>query len=350
MRSRTPDLAMLAAGATVVLWATSFVVIRDVGDTFSPGSMAFIRLFFAIIALAIIAMVSARRHDKRGRDERGGQAQAGGSRGTARLPRGRALLLVLLYGAAWFGGYTVILNWAEQHLDAGTASLLVNFAPVLVAVFAGLFLGEGFSRSLLIGISLAFAGVVVISLGGGDLSADWLGIVLGLVAAFLYALGVLLQKVALRTVDAVTATWLGASAGFVVTLPFAPTAVHELATASAGQIAAVAYLGIGPTAIAFTTWAYALARTDAGTLAATSLIVPAIVIVMSWLVLGEIPTPIRIAGGVLCLFGVAVTRGLIRRPRRGDTGQTSASGAGGAGPTRAEPVVDAGTGEAHPVR
>jgi len=30
-------------------------------------------------------------------------------------------------------GYTVVLNWAERHLDAGTAALLVNIAPILVA-------------------------------------------------------------------------------------------------------------------------------------------------------------------------------------------------------------------------
>jgi len=83
-----------------------------------------------------------------------------------------------------------------------------------------------------------------------------------------------MQKVALRSVDAVTATWVGCAAGLVATLPFAPRAAGELADASGGAIAGVVFLGIGPTAIAFTTWAYALARTDAGRMAATTLCVP----------------------------------------------------------------------------
>lgn len=303
MSRRAPDLAALAAAVTVVLWALSFIAIRSAGTAFSPGALAFGRLAVAVMALAVIAVIAA-------------AGRRTGSRTIVpRLPRGRALGLVVAYGVAWFGAYTVVLNWAEQHLDAGTAALLVNFAPILVAIAAGLFLGEGFSRRLGIGIAIAFSGVVLISVGGDGGHTEWLGIVLGLIAAVLYALGVLLQKVALREVDALAATFWGVVAGAIVTVPFAPATVREMAAAPAADIAAVVFLGVGPTAIAFTTWAYALRRTSAGAMAATTLVVPALVIVLSWLLLDEVPTPIRIVGGVLCLAGVAITRGLLW-PRR----------------------------------
>lgn len=223
---------------------------------------------------------------------------------------------MVAYGVAWFGAYTVVLNWAEQHIDAGTAALLVNFAPILVAVFAGFFLGEGFSPPLVIGIAIGFVGVVLITFGGGSAHADWLGVGLRLLAALLYAAGVLLQKVALGAVDAVSATFWGALAGLVVTLPFLPAAITEVGQGSAADLGWVVFLGVGPTAVAFTTWAYALARTDAGTMAATTLVVPALVIILSWLLLDEVPTGLRIAGGALSLAGVALTRGLIPVPRR----------------------------------
>ncbi|MFW0786631.1 DMT family transporter [Gordonia sp. CPCC 206044] len=303
MRSGHPAaLPSIAAGVTVVLWASAFVAIRALGPVFSPGAMAFLRLLFGVAALTVIVVVSRRT--------------SGSATAFVRVPRGRALALVIAYGIAWFGAYSVVLNWAEQHLDAGTSSLLVNIAPILVAVFAGLFLGEGFSRVLAVGIAISFTGVVVITLGGGGAHADWLGIALGGISAVLYAGGVLLQKVALRDVDALSATWLGAFAGLVATIPFAPRAFDELSAVDAGQVAAVIYLGVGPTAIAFSTWAYALARTDAGAMAATTLVVPAIVIVMSWLLLDEVPTVLRIVGGVLCLAGVAVGRGLVPRRAR----------------------------------
>lgn len=280
-------LPVLAAVVTVLLWASSFVVIRSVGDHFSPGGLAFGRLAVGFIGLAVIALRYRRP-----------------------LPRGRALVLVIGYGVAWFGGYTVLLNWAEQHLDAGTAALLVNFAPIIVAVFAGLFMAEGFPRPLVVGMVIAFAGVLLIAFGGsgGGGSNDTLGIALGLVTAVLYAAGVLMQKVALRSVDAITATWVGCLAGLLVTVPFAPQAVGEIADASAGQIAGMVFLGIGPTAIAFTTWAYALTRTDAGKMAATTLTVPAIAILLSWVTLGEVPTLLGLVGGAMCLTGVAISR------------------------------------------
>ncbi|MDH3012108.1 DMT family transporter [Gordonia alkanivorans] len=318
------SLPALAALVTVVLWASAFVGIRALGESFSPGAMAFLRLLAAVLPLTVIVLaVRLRRRSVVGDDRPV----------TTRFPRGRPLMLVIAYGVAWFAGYTILLNWAEQHLDAGTAALLVNLAPILVAVAAGLFFGEGFPRHLVIGMTIAFAGVVLIATGGSattDAHADWLGVLLGIAAAVLYAAGVLIQKSALRTVDALTATWLGALAGLVATLPFAPTAVSELARADASAIVAVIYLGVGPTAIAFSTWAYALARTDAGAMAATTLVVPAIVIVMSWALLDELPTGVGIVGGVLCIGGVAIARRLFPRTRRG--GRVDAA--------RSHPVID----------
>ncbi len=279
-------LAAAATVITVLLWACAFVVIRSVGAVLSPGAMAFVRLFVGSAALALVALRYRRP-----------------------FPRGRALAFVLGYGVAWFAAYTVVLNWAEQHLDAGTAALLVNVAPILVTVVAGIVFHDGFPRPVIVGMLVAFGGVVLITVGGnGSGAVDSLGIVLGLVTAVLYAAGVLLQKVALRSVDAITATWVGCAAGLVATAPFAPQAVGELADASGGAIAGVVFLGIGPTAIAFTTWAYALARTDAGRMAATTLCVPALAVLLSWVTLGEVPTALGLLGGALCLTGVAISR------------------------------------------
>ena len=283
-----------AVVTTLLLWASAFVGIRAIGSTFAPGPMALLRLAVGTVALTAIALVG-RRH-------------------RADPPRGRSLLLIAGYGTAWFAGYTVVLNAAERHLDAGTAAMLVNVGPVLVAVAAGTLLGEGWPRRLLVGIVVSFTGVMIIAADGATGRIDRIGIVLGLVTAVLYAAGVLVQKVALRTTDGLTATWLGCAIGTVVLLPFAPQAVGELAQAPAAAVAAVIYLGVFPTAVGFALWAFALTRMNAGVLASTTLTVPGIVVLMSWALLGELPTVIALAGGALCLAGVAVSR---RRPRAG---------------------------------
>lgn len=51
----------------------------------------------------------------------------------------------------------------------------------------------------------------------------------------------------------------------------------------------------------------------AGRMGATTYAVPALVVLMSWLLLDEVPAPLAVAGGLLCLAGVAVSR---TRPRR----------------------------------
>ncbi|SFR74943.1 Threonine/homoserine efflux transporter RhtA [Agromyces sp. CF514] len=289
----TTGWRVLAAMAVVlVLWASAFIAIRYVGDAISPGPLALGRQLVGAAALISVAII--RRPP---------------------LPRGRTLALIALYGVLWFAGYTLVLNLAERHLDAGTAAMLVNIAPLLVALAAGAFLKEGFPRSLMIGMLVAFVGVVVIATGGVGAHSDPLGIALGILAAVLYALGVLVQKVALRTADALSATWVGCAIGAAVLLPFLPQAVGELAVAPAPAVWAMAYLGVFPTAIAFLLWAYVLKRTPAGLTASATLAVPAIVVLLSRLLLGELPTLLGMIGGALCLAGVAISRRSPRPPK-----------------------------------
>jgi len=284
-RSRSSTLPLLATAVTMILWASAFIVIRSVGDHYSPGPMALGRLAAGSVALSLVAAVRPRR-----------------------IPRGRPLLLVIGYGVLWFGVYAVALNAAEHHLDAGTTALVVNVGPILIAVLAGVYLKEGFPRGLVTGLVIAFSGVVTIAIATSTGRHDAVGVLLALCAAALYAVGVLLQKQALRDVDPFTATWLGCLAGTVACLPFAPGLLAELRVAPGSATLSVVYLGVFPTAIAFATWAYALKRMSAGGLSSSSYVVPGIAVLLSWLLLGEVPAPLAFAGGALCLLGVAVTR------------------------------------------
>ncbi|UJW30487.1 DMT family transporter [Saccharothrix sp. AJ9571] len=287
---RAPDTVKTAAAVvlTVVLWASAFVAIRDVGHTISPAPMALARLAVAAVALTFFVLLRHRR-------------------APIVLPARKSLLLISVYAVLWLAGYTVALNAAERHVDAGTAALLVNIAPLLVAVVAGKVLGEGYSRPLIIGSLVAMGGVAVIA-AGADSQRDWLGVVLCVLAAVLYASGVLVQKLTLRAVDGLTAIWLGCLIGTAVLLPWVPRLIAELSAAPASAVAGVVYLGLFPTAIGFTAWAYALRRMDAGRLSATTYAVPAVSVLLSWLLLAEVPTVYGLLGGAICLAGVAIAR------------------------------------------
>lgn len=288
-------LGVAAMVVTVVLWASAFVGIRAIGPHFSPGPLTLGRLAVAAVVLAFLVLPQMLR--------------------SRLLPKGREWLPILAYGVMWFGGYNVALNAAEHILDAGTSALLINVNPILVAVMAGFFLKEGFPRWLLIGSTVAFAGVALIAFGSGQprtpgesSTADLAGVALCLLAAVLAAVSVIIQKPVVRKFPAAQATWFGIVVGALCCLPFAGQLASELQSAPPGAAWGLVYLGVFPTAIAFTTWAYALSLVDAGKLAATTYLVPGTTVLISWLLLGEIPTAWGLVGGLVCLAGVGLTR------------------------------------------
>jgi len=289
--------AVGAAAVTVVLWASAFVAIRSAGGHFTPGALALGRLLTASLALGVIWLISGDG-----------------------LPPRAAWPGIVGSGLLWFGLYMVVLNWGERHVDAGTAAMLVNVGPILIALLGGWLLKEGFPRSVLAGVAVSFAGAVVIGIstsGGGRSSAT--GVVLCLVAAVAYALGVVCQKPALKHASAVQVTAFGCFAGTAACLPFAGQLISQLGSGPASATLCVVYLGIFPTTLGFTTWAYALARTTSGKMGATTYAVPALVVLMSWAILNQVPGWLTIAGGALCLCGVAVSRRTARRVPAADS-------------------------------
>lgn len=311
MTQRLPALALIAVMAA---WASAFVVIRGIGQHLSPIAMAEGRLLVGAAVLGVIWGMNALYN------------------GGARLPRGRTLALTVGYGALWFALYTVLVNAAEQRLDAGTTALLVNIAPIIVAVLAGAFLHEGFPPLLVVGIAISFAGAAIIAFTG-DGRRDGAGVALAVAAALLYGISVVAQKLVLRTVDPLTATAFGAGVGAIVLLPWAPRLFDELAAAPLSSTAGVLYLGVVPTALAFLLWAYALAHTPAGVTASSSYAVPGLSILLSWAFLAETPTAWGLLGGALCLVGVAVSRIRLgssgRRPGAGPTATPARPAASG---------------------
>jgi drug/metabolite transporter (DMT)-like permease len=279
-------LALGAALVTVTLWASAFIGIRSAGEELSPGALSLGRLLIGSVLLGAFVV-------------RRGEV----------LPSRSDLVRIGVCGLLWFGIYNVALNAAEQRVDAGTAAMLVNVGPVFIAVLAGVLLREGFPRGILAGCAVALAGVGLIGFAtsSGGLSAGW-GAVLCVVAALAYAGGVVAQKPVLARVSALQLTWLACTAGAVACLPFAPLLVQELGEAGTSSIAWTVYLGTFPTAVAFTTWAYALARTSAGRMGSTTYLVPPLAIVMGWAMLGETPPIVAVLGGALCLGGVVLAR------------------------------------------
>lgn len=288
------DAAALAAGLlTVTLWGSAFVGIRAAGAALSPGSLALARL---LVSCVILGAVSLLRRDP--------------------IPARRDVIQIAVYGVLWLAVYSTALNAAERIVDAGTAALLVNIGPVVVAVLAGVFLREGFPRRLFVGCAIAFVGCGLIGLATTQTrSGAWVGIVLLAVAVLAYSTAIVVQKPVLARVPSFQVTWIGVVAATIACLPFAPSLVAELPKASPGAIAWTVYLGAFPTAIGFATWAFALGRTRAGQLGTLTYLAPVVAVLLGWILLAEKPPTLALVGGALALAGVFWARRAPAKPK-----------------------------------
>jgi drug/metabolite transporter (DMT)-like permease len=217
MRSdpRSDALPLFAALVTVALWASAFVGVRAAGPDLSAGPLTLGRLLVGGAALGLLVL--ARREA---------------------LPARGDVGRLLAFGLLWFGAYNVLLNAAEQRVDAGTAAMLVNVGPLLIALLAGVLLGEGFPRPLVAGCAVAFAGALIIgwATSGRGVDAGW-GAAMCVGAAAAYAAAVVAQKPLLARSSGLPVRFLGCAIGAVACLPFGPGLARELGDASAGAIA-----------------------------------------------------------------------------------------------------------------
>lgn len=291
-RSNPRSYVPAAIVVTVLAWASAFLVIRGVAPYFDGGVLALGRLLVGSVLLGLLLI--GRRWVR---------------------PTAGEWLLVGVFGAAWFGAYNVTLNIAEHTLDAGTTAMLVNVGPILIALGAGVFLGEGIPKWLAIGAGISFCGIVLIGFGTGAASfGDGAGMLWALLAAVVFSIGVLCQKRVMRRLPAAQVTWLGCVIGAVSCLPFTGSLITQIQLAPATAVLGMVYLGAVPTSLAFSTWAYALSKMSAGRLGVTTYVVPTLVVLLSWLTLGEVPTLLAIIGGAVSLGGVAISRRRSRSP------------------------------------
>ena len=278
-------LAGAAALVTVAAWASAFIGIRVAGENISPGALSLGRLLVGSLALG--AVVAVRREP---------------------LPARRDIPGIVVCGLLWFGIYSVALNEAERRIEAGTAAMLVNVGPILIALLAGVLLREGFPRSLLAGSAVAFAGAVLIGLATSDggIAAGG-GAALCLLAALAYAGGVVSQKPVLSRVSVLQVTFLACAVGTLACLRSHPRWWGNWQRAGlVGPLDGLSRSGTDGSR--FTTWAYALSQTTAGRMGATTYLVPPLAILMGWLILSETPPVLALAGGALCLGGVVLAR------------------------------------------
>jgi drug/metabolite transporter (DMT)-like permease len=224
---------------------------------------------------------------------------------------------IVAYGLFAVAGAQLFYFMAVSTLDVGVALLIEYMAPVAVIAWLWVRHGSRPSRLTAAGAAIAMAGLVLLLniVGGGQISLPGIGwALLAMIGATVYfvisgdtsnplppislaAAGLLVAAVVLGLAASVGILPLAIGAGDVELLPFALPAWL-----------AVALLGVVTAAIAYVAGIAATRRLGArvGSFVALSEVIAAAA--FAWILLGQAPAPIQIAGAVLVLAGVVVLK------------------------------------------
>ncbi|ODT70186.1 MAG: hypothetical protein ABS75_13835 [Pelagibacterium sp. SCN 63-23] len=282
---------VLLALLVVSIWGFNFVVIKLSVEALPPVLAAALR--FAAAAFPALLFV--------------------------RPPKAPWYIVVgfgLSFGFALYAFLNISISWG---MPAGLSSIVLQTQAFFTMMLAFLLLGERPSRFQIMGAAVAFGGIAVIASERID-GAGLLPLSLTLLAALSWGLANVLTKKAGR-VNALGFTVWGSLAAPLPLLALSlltegwPAISAALAGFSWSDAGIIAFLAYPATLLGGAIWSWLLGRHPASVVAPFTLLVPITGLASGYLVLGEVITPIEIAGALLVITGLIVT---LRKARKSE--------------------------------
>lgn len=293
MSSGSPQRgALFALLATILIWAYSWVVMKQVLAYAGPFHFAALRYLLGA-AVLFGALVLTRQ--------------------SLRPP---PLLLTLMIGLCQTTAFQGLEQWALIDGGAGHVSLLAYTMPFWAVLLAWLLLGDRPTRRHWVGVGLAAAGLVCI-IEPWKTMGSALSTTLAIAGGAAWAAGTVLSKRMFQqhapSVLNLTA-WQMLLGG--VMLAVVALAVPERAIEWAPAfIAGLAYSVVLASSLAWWLWSIVLQRLPTTVASVSSLGVPIVSVLLAWLILHEQPSLMTLVGIVFVLAGLIAVSGIGRKNR-----------------------------------
>jgi drug/metabolite transporter (DMT)-like permease len=279
-------LAYIATSATIILWSSSFVVIRQALSYFTPGGLAAVRYAIAAVAL-VFASIFVRRND-------------------AQTPNLKDVPVFFAFGLLGIVGYNIGLNIGEQTVTAAASSFIVAQIPIATAIINLFIHREPISKRSVGGIFLGLIGTaIILASENGDQRFN-IGVIWIICAIVSESTYFVLQRMAFRRFSPFDTNLYTTICAAVIMTPLLPDLFVDGILIPPSAWAAVIYLGIFPAALAYFLWSYAIKTIGVVVTASSLYALPFVTLTIGFAALGELPVTSSIVGGVIALLGAYV--------------------------------------------
>ena len=218
------------------------------------------------------------------------------------------LPIAFAMGATAVVGYNILFLYGVTLAPSTDGAIITpGLVPIFTAILVRIVYGERLARRGIIGLGLGLAGLVlVVGPAVGGSSARFIGDVMFIAGALMWAIYTLISRRATLRLHPAHATLLATLTGTVMLLPLAALerGWEPLLEASARSLLSIVYLGVIGTALAFATFSEGIRRIGSARAAAFIVLVPVLGVVLSAWLLEDPITPLGIAGAVLVLAGL----------------------------------------------
>jgi len=263
------------------LWGGTYLAMRIALQGFPPFILAGVRQLTAGILLFIFLRL--RKHA---------------------LPTGKQWLAAIVVG----GLLLVVGNggvvFAEQWVSSGLAALALGAIPLWAAVFSGLF-GRWPTRIEWFGLGLGFSGLVLLNFGNG-LHANPLGAIVLFIAPIGWAFGSILSQHLPSPKGLMASSSQMIAGGVLLFIVGFATGEHMTSIPGPRPLAAMAYLIIGGSLVAFSAYGYLLRTVRPALATSYAYVNPLVAVGLGVALAGEQITMIELFAMLTILTGVGL--------------------------------------------